>query len=280
VDTVAVLDFKANNTSASDAVTITGFVRSAFIRAGVYRIVDKENMEKILAEQAFQQTGCTDQNCAVKLGKLLNVKKMVVGEYSVVSGVRFLTASLVDVETGVMERTGKVRGFEPGKVDDAAENLAAELMGTAATAPKVQGPVDPRVARGRIGIGLNSPGLGLRVLIGSRWLLEGRCQWDGWSDDQVLVGGLRFSRYVFPTGRIYPYLGLEGDYITFTKVADEEMGRDKGYAGAAVAGVEYFLWKRLSFQFDFGPAYVKLQNSGTVANGIRYVVNFGLTYYF
>jgi len=67
-------------------------------------------MDRILAEQAFQQTGCTSSECAVKLGKLLNVHKMVVGEYSVIEKLRFITASLVDVETGRIERTGNVQG--------------------------------------------------------------------------------------------------------------------------------------------------------------------------
>lgn len=229
---LAILDFKANNTSAGDAAAVSGFVRSAFVKAGAYSVVDKANMDRIMTEQAFQQTGCTDENCAVKVGKLLNVQKMVVGEYTVVGGVRFLTGSLVDVETGKIEKTGKVKGFEPGNVDEAAEKLAAELMGLPAApsdsaaqagaaahstrpeaslravaagaateaeaakqaeqeaarkekeriraeraAAKALEPVDPRVARGQFGIGLNSPGVGMRLLVGSRWLVEARGQY-------------------------------------------------------------------------------------------------------
>ena len=70
VGNIAVKDFKANNASASEAAAISEFVRSAFVKSGKYNVVDKANMEKILAEQAFQQTGCTDQACAVKLGKM------------------------------------------------------------------------------------------------------------------------------------------------------------------------------------------------------------------
>jgi hypothetical protein len=39
-------------------------------------------MEKILAESSFQQTGCTSSECAVQIGKILNVKHMIVGSLS------------------------------------------------------------------------------------------------------------------------------------------------------------------------------------------------------
>ena len=250
-NTIAILDFKPNNASSGEAVAITGFVRSAFIRAGAYTVVDKTNMDRIMNEQAFQQTGCTDQTCAVKLGKLLNVKKMVVGEYTMMGTVRFLTASLVDVETGKMERTGKVKGFEPGNADEAAEKIAAELMGTPEVqmsaspvvdtqaqaqaeearrkadaeaakeaakkekerikaereAAKALEPVDTRVARGRFGIGLNTPGVGLRALIGNRWMVEARGQYE----KEATAIGVRLYRYIFSSNRIYPYLGVEVD---------------------------------------------------------------------
>src|SRR5437763_647630 len=89
---IAVLDLKANNSSQSDAAAISGFVRTAVVRADLWNVVDKGNMDRILAEQAFQQTGCTSQECAVKLGKLLNVQKMIVGDYTVLENTRFINA--------------------------------------------------------------------------------------------------------------------------------------------------------------------------------------------
>src|SRR5690348_3252693 len=133
-ETIAIMDFTAANASASEAVAVSGFVRNAVVRAGTYTVVDKKNMDKILGEQAFQQTGCTSQECAVKLGKLLNVKKMVVGEYTMLGGTRFLTASLVDVESGRIERSGKIKGFEVGNADEAADQLVEQLEGRASVA--------------------------------------------------------------------------------------------------------------------------------------------------
>ena len=317
---VAILDFKPNNVSAGDAAVVSDFVRSAFVKSGVYTVVDKAGMDRILAEQAFQQTGCTDSDCAVKLGKLLNVGKMVVGNYSMAGSVRFLTASLVAVETGEIERTGKVKGFEPGNIDEAAEDLARQLSGLSAVPGTAQAgggpavedtqakaradevqrkadaeaardaarkekerikaeraaaralePVDPRVARGRIGIGLNAPGFGLRALIGGRWMVEAKGQYE----KEAQSAGGRLYRYVFPAGRLYPYLGVEGSYVLFK---DEGVDAD-GMVGEAYAGIEYFIWRKLSLQCDIGPAYVGLDGGGVSVSGIRFVVNFGLTLY-
>ena len=135
-ETIAVQDFSPSNASATDAVTITGFVRRAMVRTKKYRVVEKSNMDKILAVQAFQQTGCTDAECAVKLGKILNARKVVVGEYAVMEGMKILTASLVDVETGEIEQTGEVKGFDVKGASDAASQLVAQLTGVAVAAPQ------------------------------------------------------------------------------------------------------------------------------------------------
>ncbi len=127
--TIAVMDFTANNASSGDASVLSELVREAVINSGEFTVVDKKNMDKLLQEQAFQRTGCTSEECAVKLGKVLNVQKMVVGSYSTLGQTRFLTARLVDVETGKSERSANVKGFEVADADSAAASLVNRLMG-------------------------------------------------------------------------------------------------------------------------------------------------------
>jgi len=109
-------------------------------------------------------------------------------------------------------------------------------------------------------------------LIGERWMVEARGQFE---QDAQAWGG-RAYLYVFPSGRIYPYLGVEGDYVMY-----KGEGLDAGgYLGEAFLGLEYFILKSLSLQFDFGPAYVGLNQAGISVGGLRFVVNIGLTQYF
>jgi PBP1b-binding outer membrane lipoprotein LpoB len=60
-------------------------------------------MNKILAEQKFQQLGYTDQDYAVKLGKLLNVHRVIVGTVSKLMKAYYINVSVVNVETGEIE---------------------------------------------------------------------------------------------------------------------------------------------------------------------------------
>lgn len=153
--TVAVMDFGAENTSSGEASVVSEFVRQAVIRSGKFRVVEKKNQEKILSEQAFQQTGCTSADCAVKLGKLLSARKMIVGQFSAIGGVRFLTASLVDVETGEVEQTGRVRGFEPATADLAADQLVSQLTGVRVSVDGGGSGARPPRSHTRLGIGVS-----------------------------------------------------------------------------------------------------------------------------
>ena len=138
--TVAVLDFEANNASATDAAVLTELVRSALVNTRAIILVDKKNMQAIMAEQAFQQTGCTTDGCAVKLGRLLNVRKIVMGNYSVLGGKRYLMARVVDVETGKVEQSATEKGFDLDSADRAVTALASGLFMAVPSATIVESP--------------------------------------------------------------------------------------------------------------------------------------------
>lgn len=274
--TIAVLDFQATNAPASDAAAITQFVRAAVVRAHRYLVVDKSNMDKILGEQAFQQTGCTSQECAVKLGKILNVRKMVVGDYTIVGGIRYLTASLVDVETGQIENAAKEKGFSVSKIDETVDRLvssliAARRVGEDEARARAGG---GRTARGRVGLGLNIPGLGIRYFVIDNLALEAR----GQMEKDARAEGLRVYGYIGMAPSVLVYLGGEGDLIQFSGDA----GKYSGLAAGGFAGVEVFVWRKLSVQCDFGPAYLRLtdKNGMVGQDGLSYIVNFGINLYF
>jgi TolB-like protein len=100
INNVAVSDFVAKNTSAMDASITADFFRTALIKSNTCDVIDKSDMDLILAEAKFQQSGCTEADCAVKLGKILNVKYMYVGSLSRMGHTYFISINLIDVETG------------------------------------------------------------------------------------------------------------------------------------------------------------------------------------
>src|SRR3989339_701486 len=113
---LAVAEFSGKNVSQADASIIADFLRTEFVSAGLYNVVEKANMDKILAEASFQQSGCTTSECAVQIGKILNVQKMIVGVLSKLEGVYHITASIVDVETGKIENSKNVQCQEASEL--------------------------------------------------------------------------------------------------------------------------------------------------------------------
>ena len=77
--TVAVSNFQAKGISQMQAEQISDLLRDNLSNTDILTMINRASMEQLLREQQFQQSGCTTQECAVKIGKILNVKKMIVG---------------------------------------------------------------------------------------------------------------------------------------------------------------------------------------------------------
>ncbi|MFH1897517.1 MAG: PorV/PorQ family protein [Candidatus Desantisbacteria bacterium] len=97
---IAVSDLEAHEVSAMEASTIADFLRTELINSQVFVVLERSNMSKILAEQKFQQTGCTTNECAVQMGKILNVESILIGSFSKILNAYHITVRLVNVETG------------------------------------------------------------------------------------------------------------------------------------------------------------------------------------
>ena len=139
---IAVLDFKPSGVAASESSFVSDFFRGALVTAKAFRLIDKSNMDKVLSEQGFQQTGCTSQECAVQMGKLLNVKAMVTGTFGLFLGDYVISIGMVDVETGEIVYSDNKRCKDPGQiqsvVEEMAGNMVADRTGKAVSKPAVK----------------------------------------------------------------------------------------------------------------------------------------------
>jgi TolB-like protein len=102
---IAVLELNAEGISASDARIISDRLRTDLFRMGEFTVLEREKMNDILNEQGFQQTGCTTNECAVEIGKLIGVKKIVAGYIGKIGSLITLNIRLIDVQTGEVTRT-------------------------------------------------------------------------------------------------------------------------------------------------------------------------------
>ena len=114
--TIAVIEFEGNGVSDFEVTALTDRFRDELVKLGNETVVERGRMEEVLTEQAFQQTGCTSSECAVEVGKLLSVQKIIVGSISKVGNVFSVSCRLVSVETGEIL---KVTNFDyDGEIGD------------------------------------------------------------------------------------------------------------------------------------------------------------------
>jgi len=124
---VAVSDFTADGVSSSDASVTANLLRNALVNTGAFNVVEKSRMDAILAEQAFQQAGCTEQDCAVKLGKLLNVRRMFIGSCGKLMGEFMVSVRVVDVESGKVTFAEDVKGESASHLKEGIKALAEKM---------------------------------------------------------------------------------------------------------------------------------------------------------
>ncbi len=139
---IAVLEMEGIGTSAVEAVAITDRLREALLKSGHYTVVDRSQMEAILNEQALQQMSCNRPDCAVQVGQVLGVSKIVAGKVSKFSERMWqVSAMVVDVRTAETISADSVRheGDILALLDREISRLAEKLV-VASTAPKVTPP--------------------------------------------------------------------------------------------------------------------------------------------
>ncbi len=114
--TVAVSDFIGHGLNKEEVFTLTDAFRSYLINTGRFRVMERGQMDEIMKEQGFQQSGsCTDQECIVEMGQLLGVEYIIAGSIGKVGGTYSVNARLISVGTGEILKT--VSKFHKGAID-------------------------------------------------------------------------------------------------------------------------------------------------------------------
>ena len=99
---VAILQFEAANISVAEVGILTDRLSTELVNLGSFTVVERSQMEEVLKEQGLQQSGCTTSECAVEVGALLGVDKMITGSIGRIETIYTLSARIIDVETGAI----------------------------------------------------------------------------------------------------------------------------------------------------------------------------------
>ncbi|MCX5776199.1 MAG: hypothetical protein NTX32_00990 [Candidatus Firestonebacteria bacterium] len=134
---MAVNDFDASGVTPAIAASVADFIQDGLMQTGRFTVVERKNVQKLLKEQMFQKTGCTSTECAVEIGKMLNVNNIVTGRVSQMGSRIVISLSLVDVEAGKIGLTDSVECGSVELLNTGSKKLAEHFSKGVAVKGKV-----------------------------------------------------------------------------------------------------------------------------------------------
>jgi TolB-like protein len=129
VISLAVSDLAAQGVKESEVVVISEQLRVELMKSPRIRLIERSQMQAILKEQGFQQSGCTSDACAVEVGQLLGVRNMVIGSVGMAGSYTVLSARVIDVGTGtvVVNESVKTKGGIDEVLESGIRDVTAKL---------------------------------------------------------------------------------------------------------------------------------------------------------
>lgn len=132
---IAVNDFVADGLQPSEARILTDRLRGELLNTKNFRVMERSQMDAILAEQGFQQSGaCNNDQCQVQVGQLLAVDRLVVGQVGKFGEMYTVSARIINVSSGEVVATAAVdhEGRLEGLLKERMFELAQKLVGNPA----------------------------------------------------------------------------------------------------------------------------------------------------
>ncbi len=124
---IAIMDFQEKDISKNEAVKISELIRNEMVNIGRFTVIERAQIGSILKEQGYQQTGCTDESCAVEIGKLLSARKILVGTIMKMGEQIIIIGRIVDVEVGTSDFSSNATARNAGQLHSTVKSFVNEL---------------------------------------------------------------------------------------------------------------------------------------------------------
>jgi formylglycine-generating enzyme required for sulfatase activity len=130
-----------------ESVQITQFIQEALFYSNSYEIVERAQIDKIVKEQKYQQSGLCDDACAVAIGRQLAATKIIIGTVGRLGAAYTIQIRMLDVESGKMERISSINqkcaledlpGFIPDLVNRLSQGDEKSAVRSMTTTPQIQ----------------------------------------------------------------------------------------------------------------------------------------------
>lgn len=133
---IAVNDISVKGVEVENVDIITDLLCSELINSRAFRVMERKEMNLVLKEQAFIQSGaCEENSCLVEIGKVLGVDRMIAGSVGKLNLNNYLlNIRMINVSTGEILHSinesyeGDIKGLLFGVITKAAEKLTKAVL--------------------------------------------------------------------------------------------------------------------------------------------------------
>jgi len=113
--------------SEAEAQILTNLFEAAVVNTRAFEVIEQSQADNILEAQEYSLGGCTDETCAVEIGKLLAAENIILGTVSKLGAKFIVTAKIIDVTSGKNIRADSVEGMAIGDMSEQVNVLALLL---------------------------------------------------------------------------------------------------------------------------------------------------------
>ena len=105
---IAVNDLSVEGMESAASPLLSDRLRNELFRTGEFNVLERSEMEGILKEQGFQQSGCTTDECAIEIGKILNVSHIIAGTIGLLGKMYMISVRVIEVSSGKIAHTASI----------------------------------------------------------------------------------------------------------------------------------------------------------------------------
>lgn len=134
--TYAFLDFTTDNKNSAVEKYITDALTEAVFNTGKVKIIERDNLEKIINEQKFQASGLVDESQAANIGNIAGVEYVCYGTIKEIDNGYTINARVVDVETGEICSMSRTNIKKDSYLENAGSSSAGSTSNNKTTSIK------------------------------------------------------------------------------------------------------------------------------------------------
>jgi len=125
---ITVLPFSAVEVSRSVSLIISQLFETNLVNTGAFEVLSQNERDQILAAQSDSLQGCSDEACAIEIGRLLSAEQLIMGTVAALGTKYIITAKIIDVTTSRTLGAENISAASVEELDVACHELTLRLV--------------------------------------------------------------------------------------------------------------------------------------------------------